>query len=441
MSRPDPAELRRQILDLAGRYHEAAFPPKPFVPGQTPVPVSGKVLDGEDLRSLLDSALDLWLTAGRFAEAFERKFAETLGGGEALLVNSGSSANLLALAVLAAPELGERALRPGDEVLTLAAGFPTTVNPIYQQGLVPVYLDVTVPEYAPDPDALESALSPRTRALFLPHTLGNPFEAERIRALADRRGLWLIEDCCDALGATHRGRPVGTFGHLAAFSFYPAHHITTGEGGAVLTRDPLLADLVRSYRDWGRDCRCAPGQDNRCGRRYTRRFGTLPEGYDHKYVYSHLGYNLKATDMQAAVGLSQLDKLPGFIRRRRENFAHLAEGLRDLEEHLILPRATPDSEPSWFGLPLALREEAPYVREDLLRFLEARRIGARLLFGGNLTRQPAYLGLSHRIAGDLSRTDFVMRRVFWLGVFPGLTGPMRDYVLESLHDFFRGSPR
>jgi len=441
MSRPDPEELRRQILDLAGRYHEAAFPPRAFVPGRTPVPVSGKVLDGEDLRSLLDSALDLWLTAGRFAEAFERKFAETLGGGEALLVNSGSSANLLALAVLAAPELGERALRPGDEVLTLAAGFPTTVNPIYQQGLVPVYRDVTVPEYAPDPDGLEAALSPRTRALFLPHTLGNPFEAERIRALADRRGLWLLEDCCDALGATHRGRPVGTFGHLATFSFYPAHHITTGEGGAVLTRDPLLADLVRSYRDWGRDCRCAPGQDNLCGRRYTRRFGTLPEGYDHKYVYSHLGYNLKATDMQAAVGLSQLDKLPEFVRRRRENFARLAEGLRDLEEHLILPRATPDSEPSWFGLPLALREEAPYVREDLLRFLEARRIGARLLFGGNLTRQPAYLGLPHRIAGDLSRTDFVMRRVFWLGVFPGLTGPMRDYVLESLHDFFRGSPR
>ena len=426
-------ELRRQILDLVGEYCAEAFPPRGFVAGESPVPVSGKVFDAAEMRLLVDSSLDFWLTTGRFAAQFEKEFARWLGIRECVLVNSGSSANLVAVAALTSPKLGDRRLQPGDEVITLAAGFPTTVNPIVQHNLVPVFIDVTVPTYNVDATQLEAALSPRTRALFLAHTLGNPFDLDAVKAFATRHDLWLIEDICDAVGATYRGRKVGTFGDLATTSFYPAHHITMGEGGSVLMEQPLLRTLVESFRDWGRDCWCAPGKDNTCGKRFDWQLGELPCGYDHKYTYSHIGYNLKLTDMQAAVGVAQLQKLDGFIEARQRNFALLREGLRDLEEFFVLPEATAGAEPSWFGFPIAVRAGAPFTRHRAIHELEKRKIATRLLFGGNLVRQPAYQNVAYRIAGPLTNTDFVMDRVFWVGVYPGITPAMAEYVLDSFH--------
>jgi CDP-4-dehydro-6-deoxyglucose reductase, E1 len=424
-------ELRREILDLATEYCAEAFPPREFVPGQTAVPVSGKVFGADEMRLLLDSALDFWLTTGRYAERFEREFARWCGVRDCILVNSGSSANLLAVSALTSPKLGDRRLHPGDEVITVAAGFPTTVNPILQNGLVPVFVDVTVPSYNIDVTQLEAALSTRTRAIILAHTLGNPFDLEAVTGFARRHDLWLIEDCCDAIGSKYAGKPVGTFGDLATASFYPAHHMTMGEGGAVLTNRPLLRSIVESFRDWGRDCWCAPGCDNTCAKRFDWQLGELPCGYDHKYTYSHIGYNLKLTDMQAAVGVAQLAKLPAFVEARKRHFRALHEGLREFEEFFILPEATPAAEPSWFGFPIAVRPTAPFSRNQVVGLLESRRIATRLLFGGNLTRQPAYREAEYRVAGPLTNSDFVMNQVFWIGLFPGITPDMIAYMLDA----------
>jgi CDP-4-dehydro-6-deoxyglucose reductase, E1 len=429
------AQLRQQILQLCGLYFQEAFPPREFIPGQSPVPVSGKVIDAADLASVVDSALDCWFTTGRFAEDFERKLARFVGVRSASLVNSGSSANLIAVSVLTSPKLGDRRLRPGDEVITVAAGFPTTVNPILQNRLVPVFVDVTIPGYEIDVTQLEAARSEKTRAVVIAHTLGNVFDLDAVTAFAGKYNLWLIEDCCDALGSTWNGRKVGTFGDLATISFYPAHHITLGEGGAVLTDQPALTTLIESFRDWGRDCWCQPGKENTCGKRFDWQLGSLPCGYDHKYTYSHVGYNLKATDMQAALGASQIAKLPRFIELRRENFRYLRNALARLGEFLILPEATPGSDPSWFGFPIGIRENAPFSRDDLTHALESKKIATRLLFGGNLTRQPAYEGSEFRVVGDLRNSDFVMNRVFWIGIYPGLTHHMLDYVADVITDF------
>jgi CDP-6-deoxy-D-xylo-4-hexulose-3-dehydrase len=419
---------------MVAEYYREAFPARAFVPGTSQVPISGRVFDEQELELLVESSLDFWLTTGRFAEQFEREFAKFVGVREAVLVNSGSSANLLAVAALTSQKLGDRRLRPGDEVITLAAGFPTTVNPILQNRLVPVFVDVCIPTFNVDVSYLETALSDRTRAVFFAHTLGNPFDLDAVTAFTKKHGLWLIEDCCDALGSTYRGKKVGTFGDLATVSFYPAHHITMGEGGCVLTEKPLLRTLVESFRDWGRDCWCAPGKENTCGKRFDWQLGELPHGYDHKYIYSHVGYNLKATDMQAAVGVAQLKKLPTFIEARKRNFAYLKSGLKDVEDHFVLPEATPNSAPSWFGLPLLVRETAPFSRNALIDFLNGRKIGTRQLFGGNLVRQPAYANLNYRIVGDLRTSDRVMNQVFWIGVYPGLTPAMLDYVLETINE-------
>jgi CDP-6-deoxy-D-xylo-4-hexulose-3-dehydrase len=427
-------QLRQKICALIPEYFQAEFPSHSFVAGQTPVPVSGRVFDAEDIESLVNASLDFWLTTGRFADQFERDFARFIGVRTATLVNSGSSANLVALSTLTSPRLGERRLIPGDEVITVAAGFPTTVNPILQCGLVPVFVDVSLPTYNVDVTQLEAALSPRTRAIVLAHTLGNPFDLTAVKNFADQNGLWLIEDCCDAVGSTYNGQKTGSFGDLATTSFYPAHHITMGEGGCILTEKPLLKTLAESFRDWGRDCWCAPGKENTCGKRFDWQLGDLPHGYDHKYIYSHVGYNLKATDMQAAVGVSQLKKLPRFVEARKKNFAYLIDGLKDLKEYFILPEATGNSDPSWFGLPLSVRERAPFTRNALIEFLDGRKIGTRQLFGGNLVRQPAYKGLNYRTVGDLANSDRVMNQAFWIGVYPGLTQPMLDYVLETMNE-------
>ncbi|MGA8532328.1 MAG: lipopolysaccharide biosynthesis protein RfbH, partial [Acidobacteriaceae bacterium] len=403
------------------------------------VPVSGKVIDAADLSAVVDSALDCWFTTGRFAEDFERKLARFVGVRCASLVNSGSSANLVALSALTSPKLGDRRLLPGDEVITVAAGFPTTLNPIIQNRLIPVFVDVTVPGYEIDASQLEAARSDKTKAVMIAHTLGNVFDLDAVTAFARKYNLWLIEDCCDALGSTWKGRKVGTFGDIATVSFYPAHHITMGEGGAVLTDKPSLQLLIESFRDWGRDCWCHTGKDNTCGKRFEWQLGTLPCGYDHKYTYSHIGYNLKATDMQAALGASQIEKLPTFIERRKENFRYLHAALRPLEEFLILPEATPGSDPSWFGFPIGVRESAPFRRDELIRALEAQKIGTRLLFGGNLLRQPAYEGCDYRVIGNLPNTDFVMNNVFWIGVYPGLSRSMLDFVAETISEFAASS--
>jgi CDP-4-dehydro-6-deoxyglucose reductase, E1 len=426
-------QLREQILGLVSEYYEKAFADEAFIPGQTQLPISGRVFDAADMQSLVDSALDFWLTSGRFAKQFENEFASYCGVGNALLVNSGSSANLAALACLTSPSLGDRRLKPGDEVITIAAGFPTTVNPIVQNGLVPVFVDIEVPTYNIDPSLLEEALSARTRAVIVAHTLGNPFDIRAVTDFVRRHDLWLIEDCCDALGAEYEGRRVGSFGDLATFSFYPAHHITMGEGGCVVTNQPELNTLVESFCNWGRDCWCEPGKSGTCGKRFDWQLGELPHGYDHKYIFSHIGYNLKATDMQAAVGLAQLQKLQEFIEARHRNFRTLYDGLRDLEEFFLLPQATPASRPSWFGFPLTVRPEAPFSRNDIVRHLEDNKIATRLLFGGNLTRQPAYRGVNYRVSGELKNTNFVMERLFWVGVYPGITPAMLDYMIEIFH--------
>jgi CDP-6-deoxy-D-xylo-4-hexulose-3-dehydrase len=429
----DADTLRARILDLVSEYHDAQFASKPFVAGESPVPVAGRVFDANDVRSLVDSSLDFWLTTGRFAAQFEREFARWFGIRTATLVNSGSSADLLAVTSLTSPKLGDRRLRPGAEVITVAAGFPTTVNPIIQNGLVPVFVDEQIPTYNIDVTMLDAALSNRTRAVMVAHTLGNPFDLAAVTEFVRKHDLWLIEDCCDAVGATYNGQKVGTFGDLATVSFYPAHHITMGEGGCVLAEKPLLKTIVESFRDWGRDCWCDPGKENTCGKRFDWQLGQLPCGYDHKYTYSHIGYNLKMTDMQAAVGVSQLKKLSGFIETRRENFRLLYSGLKDLEEFFILPEATLRSDPSWFGFPLAVRPESPFTRNQAIAFLEQHKIATRLLFGGNLLRQPAYQDIKHRVVGSLANTDFIMNHVFWVGVFPGISQEMIGYMLETFH--------
>jgi len=426
-------QLRDQIGALVKQYYDVALAPQPFVPRQSSVPVSGKVFDSTELEYLVEASLDAWLTTGRFAAEFERDFAAFMGVRCASLVNSGSSANLVALSCLTSPSLGDRRLRAGDEVITVAAGFPTTVNPIIQNGLIPVFVDVQLPSYDVDVTQLEPALSERTKAIVLAHTLGNPFDLDAVTAFAAKHNLWLIEDCCDAVGSTYKGRSVGTFGALSTTSFYPAHHITMGEGGCVLTPSPSLKKLVESFRDWGRDCWCAPGKANTCGCRFEWKLGDLPSGYDHKYIYSHIGYNLKATDLQAAVGVAQLKKLPAFIAARRENFAKLYVTLKDLDDIFILPEATPHSNPSWFGFPLAVRKDAPVTRNQVGQFLESRHIATRLLFGGNLLRQPAYRDVRRRVIGQLPNTDFVMNNVFWIGLYPGISEPMLDYMAETFH--------
>jgi len=428
-------QLRSKVFQSVQAYYEFKFQPKQFIPGQTYVPVSGKVFDDDELVKLVDASLDFWLTTGRYSIDFEQRFAAWMGVKHCLLVNSGSSANLVALSTLTSPKLGDKRLKPGDEVITVAAGFPTTVNPIFQNQLVPVFLDIKLPTYDIDTNQLEAALSDRTRAIMIAHTLGNPFDLGAVMAFAEKHDLWVIEDNCDAVGSLYQGQKTGTFGHLSTVSFYPAHHMTMGEGGAVLTSDPRLKKIAESYRDWGRDCWCAPGVDNTCNKRYDWQLGDLPFGYDHKYTYSHVGFNLKLTDMQAAVGCAQLDKLPDFIAKRRENFQYLFENLQDLQDVLILPEPNVDSEPSWFGFLLSVREDAPFTRNQLVQHLEEQRIGSRLLFGGNLVRQPAYEGLNYRVVGDLKHTDRAMRNAFWIGLFPGLTPEMLDYVVSVIHDF------
>jgi len=400
------------------------------------VPVSGKVIDGSDIGNLVDSALDGWLTAGRFTEQFQRELARFVGTRDALFVNSGSSANLVALSALTSPKLTDRALKPGDEVVTVAMGFPTTINPIIQNGLTPVLVDVELQTYDAIADRLMEAVTPKTKAIMMAHTLGNPFNLDLVQEICKENSLWLIEDSCDALGSLYAGKRTGSFGDLATVSFYPAHHITTGEGGAVLVKSPLVKRQVESFRDWGRDCYCETGKDNTCQKRFEWKLGDLPEGYDHKYVYSHIGYNLKATDMQAALGISQLQKLEYFIQRRRENFNYLIKGLSGVEG-LMMPKATPNSEPSWFGFPITLDPKHPANREELLRFLDGKKIGTRLMFAGNIVKQPAYRNVKFKVIGDLSNSDIVMNRSFWIGVYPGLTFNMLDYVIESIAEFMK----
>lgn len=428
---------RQGILRLIADYYAEAFPSQEFAPGETPVPVSGRVFDADELVHLVDASLDFWLTSGRYADRFEREFARFMGVRYAILCNSGSSANLLALSALTSSKLGERRLKPGDEVITVAAGFPTTVNPIVQNGLVPVFLDIELDTYNIDVRYLEEAIGPKTRAIMLAHTLGNPFNVDAVLEVVKHHDLWLIEDNCDALGSTYKGQLTGTFGDLATVSFYPAHHITMGEGGCVLTKRPKLKTLVESFRDWGRDCWCDPGKENTCGKRFEWQLGELPYGYDHKYIYSHIGYNLKLTDMQAAVGVAQLKKLPAFIEARKRNWWLLYEGLKPFEEFLVLPQPTPGSNPSWFGFLITVKPEASFARSDLVRYLESRKIATRLLFGGNLTRQPAYRDVPYRVVGDLVNTDIVMNQTFWVGVYPGLTEQMIAYVVETLAVFIR----
>jgi CDP-6-deoxy-D-xylo-4-hexulose-3-dehydrase len=424
-------------MALVGEYYDLVHTPPPFQAGTSPAPVNGRVFDASDMRSLVDSALEFWLTTGRFNAQFQQRLANRIGVRYALTTNSGSSANLLALSALTSPLLGERRLQPGDEVITAAAGFPTTVNPALMAGMTPVFVDIEIPSYNIDVDAVAAAITPKTRAIMVAHTLGNPFDAVRLAALAEAHNLFLVEDCCDALGSTIGGRHVGTFGDVATLSFYPAHHITMGEGGAVFTGDPVLRRAVEAFRDWGRDCYCEPGQENTCQRRFGWTLGELPSGYDHKFTYSHLGYNLKITDMQAAVGLAQLDHLEDFIAARRRNFALLKADLGDLEEFFVLPEATPGTDPSWFGFLLTVRDDAPFARDDLVRHLNDQRIGTRLLFGGNLTRQPYMLGRPFRVHGELANSDRVMRQAFWIGLYPGLSPEAIAYMVGTIRDFCR----
>ncbi|SAL51168.1 lipopolysaccharide biosynthesis protein [Caballeronia sordidicola] len=427
--------IRAQIAKLVEEYAAIALASQPFLPGASVVPPSGKVLDASELKLMVEASLDGWLTTGRFNDEFEAKLAAFLGVRYLITVNSGSSANLVAFTTLTSPALGERAIKPGDEVIGVAAGFPTTVNPILQFGAVPVFVDVQIGTYNIDASKIEAAISPKTKAIMLAHTLGNPYNLEVITALCKKYNLWLVEDCCDALGSTYNGQLVGTFGDIGTLSFYPAHHITMGEGGAVFTNNPDLKRIAESFRDWGRDCYCAPGKDNTCGRRFSQQFGSLPEGYDHKYTYSHLGYNLKITDMQAACGLAQLEKASRFIAQRKEHFAFLKERLASCEEFLILPEATPNSDPSWFGFPITLREGCPVSRVDLLQYLDQNRVGTRLLFAGNLTRQPYMTGRNYRVSGDLTNTDIVMNDTFWVGVQPALTEPMMEFSVSKIEAF------
>ena len=432
--------LRSEINSLVKKYAEIAYEPKPFVIGETAVPVSGKVIGSKELELMVEASLDGWLTTGRFNTLFENKLAKYLGVNHVITVNSGSSANLVAFSTLTSPKLGDRAIKKGDEVIGVAAGFPTTVNPIIQFGAVPVFVDIDLETHNIDAAKIEAAITPKTKAIMLAHSLGNPFNLEVVTALCKKYNLWLVEDTCDALGSTYNGQMVGTFGDISTLSFYPAHHITMGEGGAVFTNNPQLKVIAESFRDWGRDCYCAPGVDNTCNKRFcwkkTEIGGDLPYGYDHKYTYSHLAYNLKITDMQAACGLAQLDSLDHFVMRRRENYTYLRNRLSTLNDFLQLPEVTPNSEPSWFGFPLVLRETAGVMRTDLLTYLDENKIGTRLLFAGNLTKQPYMLGQHFRISGDLKNTDIAMNQTFWVGTYPGLTEEHLDYIATTLEAFF-----
>ena len=434
-TQPTTQQLRTQIADLVKQFAEITYAPKPFVAGETPVPVSGKVIGTKELQLMVEASLDGWLTTGRFNTEFEQRLATFLGVKHAITVNSGSSANLVAFSTLTSPRLGDRAIKAGDEVIGVAAGFPTTVNPILQFGAVPVFVDVDLATHNIDASKIEAAISPKTKAIMLAHSLGNPFNLDVVTTLCKKYGLWLVEDCCDALGATYKGQLVGTFGDIATLSFYPAHHITMGEGGAVFTNNAELKLIAESFRDWGRDCYCPPGKDNTCNKRFCWKLGTLPEGYDHKYTYSHLGYNLKISDMQAACALAQMDRVEEFIAARRTNFAYLKERLKSCEAFLHLPEATPHSEPSWFGFPLVLKETAGVKRVDLLSYLDQNKIGTRLLFAGNLTRQPYLIGQKYRVSGELTNTDKVMNQTFWVGVFPGLQQEHLDYIAAKIEEF------
>jgi CDP-6-deoxy-D-xylo-4-hexulose-3-dehydrase len=437
-TRHDAADTRHEILNLVSRYYRERHAPPPFDPDRDSVRYAGRVFGEEEIRALVDSSLDFYLTASRFTEEFEAGIADYLGLSDALFVNSGSSANLVALTTLTSPRLGDRRLKPGDEVITVAAGFPSTVAPIVQNGLVPVFVDVRLGDYNADPEQLQAAVGPRTRAIMLAHTLGVPFDLDTVMDLVEAHHLWLVEDNCDALGSRYRGRLTGTFGHLATSSFYPAHHITTGEGGMVVTDDEALARIARSIRDWGRDCYCAGGENNTCGKRFAQQFGSLPYGYDHKYVYSHLGYNLKATDMQAAIGCAQLARLDGFIAARRHNHTRLLEALRRYEDRLILPVAPPHTDPSWFCFVITVRENAGFTRNELTGFLEANRIETRNLFSGNLLRHPAFEDIERRVVGDLANTNAVMERTFFVGVYPGIDDARLDYMIQAFGRFLAG---
>lgn len=429
---------RNQILDLSKSYFKESIGKNKIIPGKDYIPASGKVIDETDLTNLIDSSLDMWLTSGRYGEMFEDEFPKQIGAKYCSLVNSGSSANLVAFTALTSHKLGEKRLKKGDEIITVAAGFPTTVSPIIQNGMVPVFIDVDLDTYDYSEDEIEKAISKKTRAIFMAHTLGNPFNLEKVMELANKYDLWVIEDCCDALGAKYNGEYVGNIGHISTFSFYPAHHITMGEGGAVVTNNINLHKIIRSIRDWGRDCVCPPGKDNICKHRFSQKHGDLPEGYDHKYVYSHLGYNLKVTDMQAAIGVSQLKKLDSFISKRNTNFDKLYDGLNSLNEYIILPKKTKNSEPSWFGFPITLKENQ-YNRTELVNFLEKNKIGTRLLFAGNMIKQPAFTEneYDYRVVGDLKNTDMVMNNTFWIGLWPGINDNHIEYIISKFYEFFK----
>ena len=429
-------QLRQQIAKLVDEYAAIQYAPQAFLPGTTVVPPSGKVLGPAELKNMVEASLDGWLTTGRFNDAFEKRLAEYLGVKFLITTNSGSSANLLAFTALTSPKLGDRAIKPGDEVIGVAAGFPTTVNPILQFGAVPVFVDIELTTHNVDVSKIEAAISPKTKAIMLAHSLGNPFNIKAVKEICQRHNLWLVEDNCDALGSRYDGQLTGTFGDIGTLSFYPAHHITMGEGGAVFTNNHELKKIAESFRDWGRDCYCAPGKDNTCGKRFCWKLGNLPEGYDHKYTYSHLGYNLKITDMQAACGLAQMDRLDGFVQARKDNFAYLKNRLASCEEFLTLPEATPNSDPSWFGFLMTIRPEADIRRVDLINYLDQNKIGTRLLFAGNLTRQPYMIGRNFRISGELTHTDLVMSNSFWVGVYPGLTEEMLSFISSKIETFF-----
>jgi CDP-6-deoxy-D-xylo-4-hexulose-3-dehydrase len=430
-----PDAIRREIAALVQQYADAVYVPQAFIPGQTVIPQSGKVIGAQELKNMVEASLDGWLTTGRFNAEFEKKLAAFIGIKHLITVNSGSSANLVAFSTLTSPKLGERAIQKGDEVIGVAAGFPTTVNPILQFGAVPVFVDVDPLTHNIDASKIEAAISPKTKAIMLAHSLGNPFNLDVVTALCKKHNLWLVEDCCDALGTTYRGQMVGSFGDIGTLSFYPAHHITMGEGGAVFTNNDELKTIAESFRDWGRDCYCQPGKDNTCGKRFCQQLGELPHGYDHKYTYSHMGYNLKITDMQAACGLAQLEKAPEFIQARKDNFAFLKERLKDCEEFVYLPEATEHSDPSWFGFPITLKDNCPVTRLDLLTYLDQNKVGSRLVFAGNLTRQPYMLGANYRISGDLTNTDNVMNNTFWIGVQPALTREMLEFAAAKIESY------
>jgi CDP-6-deoxy-D-xylo-4-hexulose-3-dehydrase len=425
------------INDFVAKEFGTRHPRTRFVPGENEIPVTGKFFGVEEVEAAVHASLDFWLTAGPYAEEFESKFAKKVGMRHSFLVNSGSSANLLAVSSLLSPRLGERRLNSGDEIITVAAGFPTTVTPILQNNLIPVYVDIDLATYVANEEQIEAAISPKTKAIMMAHTLGNPFNLDLVEKLAKKHNLWIIEDSCDALGGTYKNKNLGSFGDFSTFSFYPAHHITTGEGGAVLVKKSAHKVIVESLRDWGRDCWCAPGCDNTCLKRYEWQLGELPNGYDHKYTYSHLGYNLKSGDIQASIGLAQLDKLDSFIEKRRQNWSYLYKNVKNLDEFLILPKPTEHSDPSWFGFALTVKENSPISRNELVKFLNEKKIGTRLLFGGNLLRQPAFIGTPRRVISDLINSDIVMNNTFWIGVWPGLTEEMLNYVIETLHSIFK----